>query len=62
MKRTEEAWRQLHENAICAILAGRCANDYFGEMSISSLVSEAIEGADCLVQKLKKREDQESGE
>jgi len=59
-QRTEEEWRQLHENVICAILAGRCANSYYGEMSMNSLISEAIWGADDLVEKLKEREAEES--
>lgn len=56
-KRTEEDWRKLHENVICAILNGRCANNYYGEMSIDSLVDEALRGADLLVEKLRKREE-----
>ena len=58
-KRTQEDWRKLHESAVCAILSGRCANDYFGEMSMSTLVDEAIWGADELVEKLKKKEEEE---
>ena len=56
-KRTEEDWRKLHEKVICAILNGRCANNYFGEMSIDSLVDEALRGADLLVEELRKREE-----
>ena len=59
-QRTEDEWRQLHENAICAILAGRCANPYFGEMSMNTLISEAIWSADDLVEKLRKREEKEA--
>lgn len=58
--RTEEEWRELHNRAICAILEGRCANSYYGEMSMNSLISEAIGGADDLVEKLKKREAEEA--
>lgn len=59
-RRTEEDWCRLHENAICAILSGRCANPYFGDMSMSTLVSEAIWSADDLVDKLRKREEKEA--
>ena len=59
-KRTDEEWRKLHENAICAILSGRHANDYFSNMSIENLVNEAIKGADYLLNELKKREDKEA--
>ena len=56
-KRTEEDWKRIHENAINAILTGRCANNYYGDMSIDSLVDEALRGADLLVEKLRKREE-----
>lgn len=59
-QRTEEDWRRIHENVTCAILAGRCANSYYGEMSMNTLISEAIWGADDLVEKLKKREAEEA--
>ena len=59
-RRIEEDWQRLHESAICAILAGRCANSYYGEMSMNTLISEAIWGADDLVEKLKKREAEEA--
>ena len=55
-KRTQEEWRILHESAVCAILSGRCANDYFGDYSIDSIVDEAIRGADLLIKELKERE------
>ena len=58
-KRTQEDWRRLHESAVCAILSGRCANSYYGDMSMDSLVDEAIWGADELVEKLKKKEEEE---
>ncbi len=56
-KRTEEDWRKLHQSVICAILNGRCANEYFGNMSMNSLIDDAIWGADDLVEKLRKREE-----
>ena len=55
-KRTQEDWTRIQENAINAILMGRCANNYYGEMSIDSLVDEALRGADLLVEELRKRE------
>lgn len=59
-QRTEEEWCRLHESAICAILNGRCANEYLSEMSMNSLVSEALSGADLLVKRLKEREEKET--
>ena len=56
-KRTQEEWRKLHESAVCAILSGRCANSYYGDMSMDSLVDEALMGADLLVEKLREREE-----
>ena len=61
-KRTQEDWMRLHDSAVCAILNGRCANDHFGEMSMSSLVGEALTGADLLVEKLREREEDNSEE
>ena len=58
-KRTDEDWRKLHENVICAILNGRCANEYFGNMSMNSLIDDAIWGADDLVEKLREREEKQ---
>jgi hypothetical protein len=57
-KRTQEDWMRIHENDINAILTGRCANDYYGEMSIDSLVDEALRGADLLVEKFREREEE----
>ncbi len=59
-KRTQEDWLRLQESAVCAILNGRCANDHFGEMSMNSLVDEALTGADLLVEKLREREEENS--
>lgn len=55
--RTQKDWKRIQENAINAILMGRCANNYYGDMSIDSLVDEALRGADLLVEKLRKREE-----
>ena len=56
-KRKQEDWRRLHLSAICAILSGRCANSYYGDMSMDSLIDEALMGADLLVEKLREREE-----
>ena len=58
-QKTEEEWRCLQKAAI-AILNGLCANEYYGEMSMNTLVSEALSGADLLVKKLKEREKKET--
>lgn len=58
-KRTEEDWRNLHERVACAILNGRCANEYFGNMSMESLIDDAIWGSDDFVEKLRKREEKQ---
>ena len=58
-KRTEEDWRNLHERIACAILNGRCANEYFGNMSMESLIDDAIWGSDDFVEKLRKREEKQ---
>jgi len=58
-RKTEEEWRNLRENAILAILMGRNANGYYGEMSIQSLLDDALMGSDYLVKELKKREETE---
>jgi hypothetical protein len=41
---------------VTSIIEGRCANDYFGDFSINSIVDEAIRGADLLIKELKERE------
>lgn len=58
-KRKQEDWRRLHQSAICAILSGRCANSYYGDMSMDSLIDEALMGADLLVEKLREREEKQ---
>lgn len=57
--RNEEEWTRLQDNAICSILIGRTANPYYGDWSLDSIVSDAIYGADHLVQELKKKEQKE---
>lgn len=58
--KTEEDWLRIFENTLCAILNGRCSNPDFSNMSMNTLIDEAVWGADDLVEKLKKREEQES--
>lgn len=55
--RNEQQWTTLFDAAVTAIIGGRCANSYFGDFSIDSIVNEAIWGADILIKKLKERED-----
>ena len=55
-KRTEQQWTALFDAAVISIIGGRCANDYFGDFSIGSIVSEAIRGADLLIKELKEGE------
>ena len=57
--RNEEEWNRLRDNAICSILMGRTGNPYYGDWSLDSIVSDAIYGADHLVQELKKKEQKE---
>ena len=56
-KRTQEDWRRLHENAIIAILNGKCANPLI--MSMSYIIDQAIWGADDLIKRLKEREEKQ---
>ncbi|MBO7323552.1 MAG: hypothetical protein J6U51_08220 [Bacteroidales bacterium] len=59
-KRTEQEWRALFDAAVTSIIGGRCANSYYGDFSINSIVSEAISGANLLVKQLKEREETEN--
>lgn len=56
-KRTQEEWRKLHEKAIIAIMNGKCANPLI--TSMSSIIDQAIWGADLLIKELKEREETE---
>lgn len=55
-KRTEQQWAALYDAAVTSIIGGRCANSYYGDYSINSIVDEAISGADRLIKKLKEQE------
>ena len=57
--RTEQQWTALYDAAVTAIIEGRCANSFFGDYSIDSIVSEAVSGADRLIKELKERENTE---
>ena len=57
--RTEQQWTALFDATVTAIIGGRCANDYFGDYSIETIISEALRGADLLVKELKEREETE---
>lgn len=54
--RTEEEWRKLHENVICAVITGRYANVQYSEWGEISMALDAISMADTLVKKLKEKE------
>ena len=56
----EQEWRALFDAAVTSIIGGRCANSYFGDFSINSIVDEAIRGADRLLKELKEREETEN--
>lgn len=60
-KRTEQQWTALFDATVTSIIGGRCANDYFGDFSINSIVDEAIRGADRSLKELKEREVSENG-
>lgn len=55
-KRKEKEWRALFDAAVTSIIGGRCANSYYGDFSINSIVDEAIRCADRLLKELKERE------
>jgi len=59
-QRTEEEWRRLHENAICAIITGSMANVSLCQSGVYIIIDDGINGADYLVRKLKKREAEEA--
>jgi len=58
-KRNEQQWTALFDAAETSIIGGRCANDYMGDYSIDSIISEAIRGTDILIKELKEREETE---
>ena len=58
-KRTEHQWLALYDATVTSIIQGRCANSYYGDYSIDSIVSEAIRGADILIKELKEGEEAE---
>lgn len=58
-KRTEQQWTALYDAAVTAIIGGRCANSFFGNYSIDTIVDEAIRGANLLIKELKAKEDVE---
>lgn len=53
-KRTEEDWRRLYENCICAFISGRAGQDVLN--SYEQIVDEAIWSAEYLLEQLKKQE------
>ena len=59
-QRTEEEWRRLHENAICAIITGSLANVSLCQSGVYSIIDGGVDGADYLVRKLREREEKEA--
>ena len=57
--RTDEDWNRIFENAICAIIIGSMANVSLCQLGVYSIIDEGIDGADYLVEKLKRREEKE---
>ena len=53
--RTEQQWTALFDATVTSIIEGRCANSYYGDFSLDSIIGEAICGADLLVKQLKER-------
>ena len=51
--------QEIKIRTICAIITGRCANSYFGDYSIDTIISEAVSGANRLIEELKEREETE---
>ena len=58
--RTEQQWTALFDATVTSIIEGRCANSYYGDFSLDSIISEAISVADFLVKQLKEREETEN--
>ena len=54
--RNEQQWTALFDATVTSVIEGRCANSYFGDYSIDSIISEAIRGADLFIKELKERE------
>ncbi len=48
--------QEIKIKAICAILTGRTSNPDYADISISTIVSEAIRGADILLNELWEQE------
>ena len=48
--------QEIKIKAICAILSGRTSNPDYANVSITTIVSEAIRGADILLNKLCEQE------
>ena len=48
--------QEIKIKAICAIITGRTSNPEYANISITTIVSEAIRGADILINKLCEQE------
>lgn len=58
-RRTEKEWTALYDSVVSAIIGGRCANSYFGDYCIDTIISEAVSGAGRLIKELKEQEETE---
>lgn len=59
-KRNEQQWTSIFDAAVTSIIQGRCANSYYGDFSLDSIIGETISGANLLVKQLKEREETET--
>ena len=57
--RTDEDWNRIFESTMCAIINGSMANVSLCQSGVYSIINEGIDGADYLVEKLKRREEKE---
>ena len=57
--KTDEDWNRIFESTMCAIINGSLANVSLCQVGVYSIIDDGIDGADYLVEKLKRREEKE---
>ena len=57
--KTDEDWNRIFESTMCAIINGSLANVSLCQLGVYSIIDDGIDGADYLVEKLKRREEKE---
>ena len=57
--KTDEDWNRIFESTMCAIINGSLANVSLCQLGVYSMIDDGIDGADYLVEKLKRREEKE---